>query len=181
MGKIALEFIDSKSEDLSRLAKKIWEYPEVAYEEVKASNWTAEFLEKEGFNVEKGAFGVPTAVKATWGEGKLLIGFLGEYDALAGMSQKVSTEKEAVVEGEPGHGCGHNLMAPACVDAVLGMKKEMQEKGLKGTVVFYGCPAEESLTGKVFMARGGAFKELDIAFSWHPIAKSSLTLGLQLD
>ena len=166
-GKIAQDEIFAKQEELIDLAKKIWENPEMSFQEVKASQWIAEFLEKEGFAVERAYAGVPTALRAVWGSGKPVIGFLGEYDALSALSQKVSTQREAVVEGAPGHGCQHNLMTPACIGAALGLKKEMEEKGLSGTIVVYGCPAEEVLTGKVFMARGGAFRELDLAFSWH--------------
>ena len=168
MSKIALDYIDSRSKDLEDLTLKIWSNPEVAYKEVKACEWTAEFLRNEGFTVEVGSFGVPTSIRATWGEGKPVIGLLGEYDALPGMSQKSITQKEAVVEGGAGHACQHNLIGVGHIGAALGMKKEMEEKGLKGTIVFYGCPAEEALTGKVFMARGGAFKDLDLAFHWHP-------------
>ncbi|WP_100066172.1 amidohydrolase [Miniphocaeibacter massiliensis] len=168
MGKLAQDYIDVKSEELIELASKIWENPEVGYKEVKASEWTAEFLRKEGFDVTVGDYGVPTSIRASWGEGKPVIGLLGEYDALPGMSQKVKPEKEAIIEGAPGHACQHNLLGVGHVGAAIGLKKEMEEKGLKGTIVFYGCPAEEELTGKVFMARGGAFKDLDIVLDWHP-------------
>lgn len=178
LGKIAQDEILAKQDELIDLAKKIWENPEMGYKEVKASQWCAELLEKEGFKVERGYTGLSTAIRAEWGSGKPVIGFLGEYDALSALSQKVSTKREAVVEGAPGQGCQHNLMTPACIGAALGMKKEMEEKGLPGTLVVYGCPAEELLTGKVFMARGGAFRELDVAFSWHggPTCKMT-TLG----
>jgi len=177
LGKIALQEIEEKKDAVIELSKKIWENPEIGYHEVKACKWTAELLEKEGFEVETGYTGVPTALRAVWGSGKPVIGLLGEYDALANMSQTVSTEKEPIVEGGPGHGCGHSLMAPSCVAAAIGLKKEMTERNLKGTIVVYGCPAEEVLTGKVFMARGGAFQDLDIAFSWHPMTTNDLSMG----
>lgn len=168
MSKIAVDYIDSRQDELIELATKMWEEPELGFKEVKASKWTADFLEKEGFNVELGAFDMPTAIRATWGEGKPVIGLLGEYDALPGMSQEVSTKKEAIIEGGSGQACQHNLLGVGHVGAAIGLKKEMEEKGIKGTVVYYGCPAEETLTGKGFMARGGAFKDLDLAFAWHP-------------
>lgn len=177
-GLSAKKGIEDKKDLLYDLAKKIWENPEIAYTEVKASKWTAEFLEEQGFEVERNYAGVPTAIKATWGSGKPVIGFLGEYDALPGMSQKISTSKEAIIAGAPGQGCGHNLLGVAHVGAVLGMKKEMEEKNLKGTIIYYGCPAEEVLTGKGFMARGGAFKELDISMAWHPSTKNKITTGI---
>lgn len=176
-GEIAQRAIDERAGELSGLALKIWENPEIAYQEDKASRWTADILEREGFTVERCFTGLSTALRAVWGSGKPVIGFLGEYDALPEMSQKVSTSREAVKEGAPGHGCGHNLIAAAHLAAAVGMKKELEERGLKGTVVFYGCPAEEVLTGKVFMARGGAFRELDAAAAWHPASRNVLTTG----
>lgn len=168
MTKISSEYINSKESELIDLAKKIWDEPELGFKEVKACKWIADFLEKEGFSVEVGSFGVPTSIKATWGNGKPVIGLLGEYDALPGMSQEVSTKKQAIIEGQSGQGCQHNLLGIGHVGAAIGLKNEMESNDIKGTVVFYGCPAEETLTGKGFMARGGAFKDLDIAFSWHP-------------
>ena len=168
MSKISTNYIDEKNDELTDLSIKIWENPEIAFQEFKASKWIGEYLEREGFKVEYGNFGVPTSIRATWGDGKPSIGLLGEYDALPGMSQKVSVEKESIEEGAPGHACQHNLLGVAHVGAAIGMKREMEEKGLKGTIVFYGCPAEETLTGKGFMARGGAFKDIDLSFSWHP-------------
>ncbi|MDR2022488.1 MAG: amidohydrolase [Hungatella sp.] len=170
--------IEEKSKGLIELSSKIWENPEIAYKEVKACKWTAEFLQKEGFKVETGYAGVPTAIRAVWGDGKPVIGFLGEYDALPNMSQKISARKEAIMEGAPGHACGHSLLGVAHVGAVIGLKKEMKAHGLKGTVVFYGCPAEEVLTGKTFMARGGAFKELDMAIAWHPGPINNVNFGI---
>ena len=143
----------------------------------KACEWTAEVLRNAGFEVETGYVGMPTAIRAVWGKGHPVIGFLGEYDALPGLSQKVSTEKEPVTPGAAGQGCGHNLLGVACLGAALGMKAELEATGKEGTVVFYGCPAEEVLTGKAFMARGGAFTELDTAFSWHGSTNNHVTLG----
>ncbi len=177
-GEIAIKKIEEKKTLLADLAQKIWENPEIAYTEVKASKWTADFLETEGFEVTRQYAGVPTAIKATWGSGKPVIGFLGEYDALPGMSQKISAIKDPVVADAPGQGCGHNLLGVAHVGAVIGMKQEMEEKNLEGTIIYYGCPAEEVLTGKGFMARGGAFKELDISIAWHPSSKNSVTTGV---
>lgn len=174
---IATRAVDQNEKVLTDLAKKIWENPETAFNEVKACEWTAEVLRNAGFEVETGYVGMPTAIRAVWGKGHPLIGFLGEYDALPGLSQKVSTEKEPVTPGAAGQGCGHNLLGVACLGAALGMKAELEATGKEGTVVFYGCPAEEVLTGKAFMARGGAFTELDTAFSWHGSTNNHVTLG----
>ncbi len=173
----ATKTVDKYAQELIALADKIWEYPETAYNEVKACEWTAEFLKKHGFNVEVGYAGLPTAIKATWGEGHPAIGFLGEYDALPGMSQKVTTEKDPIVLGGAGQGCGHNLLGVAALGACLGMKAALEEKGLKGTVIYYGCPGEEVLTGKAFMARNGGFNEIDAAFSWHGSTNNNVTIG----
>lgn len=174
---LAEKYIDEKTNELNNLALKIWEYPEIAYEEVKAAEWTAVFLEENGFTVERGYVGLPTAIKASWGKGKPVIGLLGEYDALPNMSQKLKTEKEPVKKGAPGQACGHNLLGVAHVGAALGLKKELEEKNLEGTIVYYGCPAEEVLTGKAFMARNGAFRDLDMSMAFHPGTENGLSTG----
>ena len=167
IGTIAINKIKQEEAKLVELAQKMWDVPETAYNEVNACAWTAEILKEYGFEVEVGAYNLPTCVVGRWGSGKPVIGLLGELDALPGMSQKKKTEKDPVVYGGAGQGCGHNLLNVACLAAAIGMKAEMEEKKLPGTVVFYGCPAEEVLTGKVFMAREGAFTDLDVAFAWH--------------
>lgn len=175
---IAKREIEQKRKLFEELATKIWEHPETAFNEIKAAAWTAELLEQEGFSVERNYLSMPTALRATWGSGYPSIGFLAEYDALPGLSQKAySTKKEAIINNGPGHGCGHNLLGAANVAAVVGLKKEMEEKGLQGTIVFYGCPAEEILTGKVFMAREGAFREEDVFLAWHPSSISGISIG----
>ncbi|HJA36981.1 MAG TPA: amidohydrolase [Firmicutes bacterium] len=174
---IATKAVEKNEAILTDLAKRIWDNPETAFNEVKACEWTAEVLRNAGFTVETGLYGMPTSIRASWGKGHPVVGFLGEYDALPGLSQKVSTEKEPVCAGAPGQGCGHNLLGVSCVGAALGMKAELEERGLEGTVVFYGCPAEEVLTGKAFMAREGAFRDLDVAFSWHGSTSNNLSTG----
>ena len=175
---VAYNMIDNEAAKLTALSDKIWEYPETAYNEVKACEWIAEALKEYGFEVETGLYGMPTSIKATWGKGHPVIGILGEYDALPGMSQKVSTEKDPIVPGGAGQGCAHNLLGITSLGAVIGMKAELEAKGLEGTVIYYGCPGEEVLTGKSFMAREGAFRDLDIAFSWHGSTTNTLTDGV---
>ena len=177
METIALKAVDQNAQVLTDLANKIWNHPEVAYDEVKACQWIAEVLRQQGFEVEVGYADLPTAIRATWGKGHPVVGFLGEYDALPGLSQKVSTEKEPVAPGAPGQGCGHNLLGVACLGGALGMKAELEERGLEGTVVYYGCPAEEALTGKTFMARNGAFTDLDVAIAWHGGSMNGVNVG----
>ena len=178
IGSVAFDAIEKQRKDLDKLSRDIWENPEGAYKEFKACKWSADILEKNGFEVEVGAAGVPTAIKASWGTGHPVIGFLGEYDALPGLSQKVKTEQDPIIPGAYGHGCGHNLLCVAHIGAVIGMKEEMIKNNLKGTIVYYGCPAEEVLTGKLFMARGGAFNCLDLCIHFHPGMIN--TVGLDL-
>ena len=162
-----IDAIDAKKDYYNELALRIHDHPETAYNEVKACEWMAQALRENGFEVETGLYGMPTSIRATWGSGHPVIGLLAEYDALPGLSQKQSIVHDPEVPGGPGHGCGHNLLGTATLAAALGMKADLEENKLSGTVVFYGCPAEEVLTGKPFMARGGAFKELDMALAWH--------------
>ncbi len=150
---IATRAVDQNEKVLTDLAKKIWENPETAFNEVKACEWTAEVLRNAGFEVETGYVGMPTAIRAVWGKGHPVIGFLGEYDALPGLSQKVSTEKEPVTPGAAGQGCGHNLLGVACLGAALGMKAELEATGKEGTVVFLwlsgrGGPHRKGVYGK---------------------------------
>ena len=176
IGEIAYKAIEDNRAKLVEVEKNIWENPEGPYREFKACQWTADVLKDAGFDVEIGVAGIPTAIKATWGSGHPVIGLLGEYDALPGMSQTHSTHKEPIEGQAYGQGCGHNLLGVAHIGAAIGMKEEMEKKGLKGTVVFYGCPGEELLTGKTFMARNGAFRDLDVAFAYHP-GKSNVASG----
>ena len=168
LGEIAFSALDALSAQLRQMSRKIWENPEGPYREYIASETCADFLESEGFRVERGCCGLPTALRAEWGSGHPVIGFLGEYDALPGQSQKDVSHKEPVEEGAYGHGCGHNLLAVGMAGSAAAIKREMEKNGIQGTLVFYGCPAEEVLTGKGFMARAGAFRELDCALAWHP-------------
>ena len=165
---IILNHINDQDEKLSYIAKEIWNNPQVGLQETFASAMLAKELEEDGFSIEWGAGQMPTAFVASWGEGSPTIGFLGEYDALPGLSQKVGTDKEPIEAGGPGHGCGHNLFGTACMASVMSLKRAMAAHNIKGTLRFYGCPAEETLVGKTFMARDRVFDDLDAAISWHP-------------
>ncbi len=123
---------------------------------------------------------LPTAFVASWGTGKPVIGILGEYDALPGLSQGLSADRQALVNGGPGHGCGHNLFGTACLGAALSIKTAMEAGNVPGTIRYYGCPAEETLVGKTFMARAGLFDDLDAALSWHPGSTNSIWAGSSL-
>ena len=177
MKKDALRRLDALSETLNAATKKIWEYAELALEEYRSARLLGELMEKEGFSVEFGAGGLPTAFVATYGTGNPVIGILGEYDALPGISQKAGgTVQEALNEHGPGHGCGHNLLGIAGAGAALAVKSVMEKYGLSGTVKFFGCPAEETIEGKTYMAREGVFFGLDICLDWHPADETQVSL-----
>lgn len=165
---IVLEYLDDHDEKLSYLAREIWEHPEIALEERFACGLLADELESAGFTVERGVGQLPTAFVASYGSGKPIIGILGEYDALPGLSQRLSAERDPVEQGGPGHGCGHNLFGVASLGAALALKELMAKEGIPGTIRYYGCPAEETLVGKTFMAKAGVFDDLDAALAWHP-------------
>ena len=176
-GNIAFNAIAQKSALFEALALQNWEDPEIAFDEVNACRRTAELAAELGFSVQTPVYGMPTALRACWGSGGPVIGFLGELDALPGLSQKVGAVQEPAQPGGPGQGCGHNLLCVAPLAAAYGLKEELRQRNIQATVVYYGCPAEERLTGKGFMARGGAFRELDIAFSWHGSSVNSVSVG----
>lgn len=159
--------IDSQYDRIRDMARKIWEYAETAHTESKSSALQKDYLAERGFAIRE-VPNMPTAFIAEYGSGFPIIGFLGEYDALPGMSQKVQTTKEPVVESGNGHACGHNLIGTGCVSAVEALKAWMQEENIAGTIRYYGCPAEETLMGKPLMAKEGVFDDLDIVLSWHP-------------
>jgi aminobenzoyl-glutamate utilization protein B len=163
-----LDYLDEHEPQLVHLARAIWSRPEVALEEQFAADLLAEQCAAAGFHVERNVGQMPTAFVASWGSGKPIIGVLGEYDALPGLSQECTTEREAIQAGGPGHGCGHNLFGVASFGAALAIKTMLETNNLPGTIRFYGCPAEETLVGKTFMAQAGLFDDLDAAIAWHP-------------
>lgn len=177
MPKKVQAFIDDLSGDLVTLSNEVWRFAEVGLQEGESARVQADYLAKQGFSVKTGSGGMPTAFVAEWGSGKPVIGFLGEYDALAGLSQDVSPTKKPVTEGAPGHGCGHNLLGAGALGAAVALKRYLEESGKPGTVRYYGCPAEETLVGKVFMARDGVFNDLDAAITWHPGSLNSVQVG----
>ena len=177
LGRIAYEAIENARQDLEEASLKIWGNPEGPYKEFITCDVTCELLAKYGFKIEKGLFGVPTSMRATWGSGHPAIGLLGEFDALPGLSQEVLAEQKPIPSQQYGHACGHNLLGIAHVGAAIGLKAEMEAGNLPGTIVFYGCPAEEILTGKGYMARGGAFKDIDLCIAFHPSTTNTVSLG----
>ncbi|WAS99771.1 M20 family metallopeptidase [Rouxiella chamberiensis] len=163
------DFIDTRRDVLSAISDKIWDHPETRFEESFSSALLADKLEDSGFHVERGVGGMDTAFIASIGEGKPVIALLGEFDALAGLSQQAgSASPQPLIENGNGHGCGHNLLGTAALGGALALKAWLENEGLQGTVRFYGCPGEEGGSGKTFMAREGLFDDVDAALTWHP-------------
>ena len=164
----ALADIDARGDELRAVNRAIWEFAEVGLEERQSSALLVEKLRDAGFVVETSVAHMPTAFVATFGEGRPIIGILAEYDALPGLSQEVDTNRRPRVEGAPGHACGHSGLGTAALGAVLAVKAAMQAHNLAGTIRLYGTPAEETLIGKVYMAKEGLFDDLDVCLHWHP-------------
>ena len=163
-----ISWLDQNQSQFIEMADQIWRNPELAWKEFKSSRLQADFLQKEGFSITWNIGDLNTAFIAEWGKGKPILGFIGEYDALPGLSQKNQPTKEAIDEGGPGHGCGHNLLGTGAVASAVAVQKWLMSNGKPGTVRYYGCPAEEKGSGKVFMAQAGAFDDLDAALNFHP-------------
>ncbi len=160
--------VDALDAELADLSDAIWHHAELALRETKSSALLAKRLETEGFTLERGVSEMPTAWVASFGQGKPVVAYLAEYDALPGLSQTISAQVEARVPGAGGHGCGHNLFGAGSVGAGIALKRAMQAHKLPGTVRVYGTPAEEQGIGKVWMVRDGLFDDVDVCLSWHP-------------
>ena len=170
--KAAAAAIDARSSDLVSLADQVWTFAETALRERRSAALLADHAEKEGFRVERGVAGMPTAFVASYGQGRPVVAVLGEYDALPGLSQKAVPERAVVKEGAPGHGCGHNLLGVASLGAAIAVKELIAAGRLPGTVRYYGTPAEEAVGGKVYMTRDGLFRDVDAVLAWHPDDRS---------
>ncbi|PAD91044.1 amidohydrolase [Shouchella clausii] len=162
-------YIGEHQELFRRVALAIWNYAELRFEEWESSKLLSGILEEEGFAVERGIGEMKTAFVATYGTGKPVLSFLGEFDALSELSQASGiAEQQSIVAGGAGHGCGHHLLGTASLAAALATKAYMEQHGIVGTIRYYGCPGEEGGSGKTFMAKEGAFAGTDTAISWHP-------------
>ena len=177
----ALKAIDREKEFVCCASDKIWDNPETAFQEFKSTEILCELLEKEGFAVEKNLAGIKTAFSGSFGHGRPVIGLLGEFDALSGLSQESeNTNKVPVEEGAPGHGCGHNLLGAGALAAAIAVKEYLEKNQKEGTVIYFGCPGEEGGSGKSFMARDGVFDKLDCAITWHPSDSNQVSVGSSL-
>ncbi len=165
---VVIQSAEKNQTDYIKMSDAIWAYAETALKEYKSSKLLADYAEEKGFRVKREVAGMPTAFTAEFGSGKPVIGIMGEYDALPGISQKAQPNKEPFEVGGNGHGCGHNLFGVASLSAAIAIKDLIQAGKLKGTIRFYGTPAEESVGGKIYMAREGLFSDLDICMDWHP-------------
>ncbi len=165
---IAFRWVDENAPTIRKVSLNIWQYAELALREFQSSREVSAYLESNGFRIEKGVAGLPTAFVATYGSGKPVIAIYGEYDALPGLSQKAEAVRAPVVENGPGHGCGHSLFGTASATAAIAVKKAMEAGNVKGTLRFYGTPAEESIGGKNYMLEAGLFDDVDILLGWHP-------------
>jgi len=176
----ALDWIEKNKDRIVEISDKVWEFAELGLIEFKSSALLADELEKHGFKVERGIADMPTAFVATWGEGKPVIGIMGEYDALPGLSQKKAPRKEPLKPEAPGHGCGHNIHGTSGMAAAMAVKRTLEKHKIKGTIKFFGCPAEENFSGKVYMVRDGYFSDVNAVISHHPSTMNAADLTSSL-
>lgn len=174
------ENIDINQNKYIESAQKIWNFAEVGYQEEKSSLELMTLLRNEGFKIKEGVAGIPTAFIAEYNSGGSIIAILGEYDALPGLSQTSDPEQKKREGVNAGHACGHNLFGVASAAAAISVKNWLEETNSKGTIRFYGCPAEEGGSGKVYMVREGLFDDVDIVFHWHPSSSNSASVRTSL-
>ncbi len=174
----ARNYIDAHSSIFTDLSDRIWENPELSLKEFKSAALYKKVLTENGFQVEENLSGIETAFSGSFGHGRPVIGILGEFDALSGMSQERCTlEPRPLEEGAPGHGCGHNMLGAGALAAAFAIKNYLETTGREGTVVFYGCPGEEGGAAKAFMARDTVWRKLDAALTWHPSDVNEVVTG----
>ncbi len=180
--KNVIESVNKHAPEMIDIANKIWAAEETAFNEHVSAKLLADYAEANGFKVERGVAEIPTAFVATYGSGSPVIGILGEFDALPGLSQKTVPVKDPLHTGAPGHGCGHNLFGTASLGAAISIKEMIEQGKLKGTIKFFGTPAEEKFFGKLWMIRAGLFNGVDVVMDWHPGAetKAAVQTGLAL-
>ena len=177
---VAMKSLDGNRDAYAGIARQIWGFAEVGYQEEKSSALLASRLESAGFAVQRSVAEIPTAFVASWGSGKPVIAIIGEFDALPGLSQDALPERKPLIENGPGHGCGHHLFGTASMAAALAVKEWLVSTKQPGTVRFYGTPAEEGGSGKVYMVRAGLFQDVDVAIGWHPGDRNDASPGSTL-
>lgn len=169
--KAVVASVEKHKENLIQISDSIWALAETAFEESISSELLADYAEKNGMTVTRGVADIPTAFVATYGSGKPVISVLGEFDALPGLSQNTVPTKDPRIDGAPGHGCGHNMFGAASLGAAIAIKEQIEAGNIKGTVKFFGTPAEEKFFGKVWMVEAGLWDDVDVNVSWHPSAE----------
>ncbi len=174
-----LKNLDGKSESYGEIAQTIWDLAEMGYQEEKSAALLQKTLADAGFTINKGVAGIPTAFTAEYGSGAPIIGIMGEYDALPGLSQQAIPEKKSAGKAA-GHACGHHVFGTASTAAAIAVKDWMKSNNAKGTIRFYGTPAEEGGSGKVYMVREGLFDDVDAALHWHPSSQNAASAGAAL-
>ncbi len=168
-----IDFIDSRYEDTADIARTIWEFAEVGYQETQSSTLLQDSLTAEGFTIEAGVANIPTAFVASYGDGGPIIAILAEFDALPGINQDSVPGRSPIQGKAAGHACGHNLFGAGSIGAAIAIKHWLEESGTPGTIRIVGTPAEEGGSGKVYMVRAGLFDDVDIALHWHPGDRNS--------
>jgi len=178
-GKEIVKSLNAKKNMYGEIAQQIWDYAEMGYQEEKSAALLQKTLSDQGFSIQKGVANIPTAFIAEYGSGSPVIAILGEYDALPGLSQQAIPEKKSANKAA-GHACGHHLFGTASAAAAIEVKNWLAKNKVKGTIRFYGCPAEEGGSGKVYMTREGLFDDVDAALHWHPSSVNSASAGAAL-
>lgn len=161
-------WIKENQDILIDISDKIWNFAELGLEEYKSSELLIKTLKEFGFSIKSGVADMPTAFYASYGDGKPVLGILGEYDALPSLSQAPEPTRKILKKGAPGHGCGHNLLGTGSLGAALAVKEALDNRDAEGTIRFYGCPAEENFNAKGYMIKSGLFDDVDISLTWHP-------------
>jgi aminobenzoyl-glutamate utilization protein B len=172
-----LRLVDQNAPAYIQTSRAIWEQPELGFHEAKSSAALQAALRQAGFTVTAGVADEPTAFVASYGEGQPVIGILGEFDALPGLSQDTTPDRKPLTTGAPGHACGHNLLGSGAALAAVALREYMEKNHVKGTLRYYGTPAEEGGSGKVYMLRAGLFKDVDVVLHWHPADHNAVANG----
>jgi len=172
-----MQLVDHHAAHFSETSKAIWEYAELGYHESKSSVLLQHELQAAGFRIQSPVADEPTAFVATYGRGQPIIGIMGEFDALPGLSQAAIPDRKPVVDGAPGHGCGHNLLGSGAALAAVALKDYMEQNHVAGTLRYYGTPAEEGGDGKIYMIRAGLFRDTDVVLHWHPSNENVVANG----
>jgi aminobenzoyl-glutamate utilization protein B len=178
--KVAIDYIDNSFATYDKIQKTIWGYSELGFLEEQSSALHQKHLTENGFTIEKGVAGMPTAFIATYGSGKPVIGILAEFDALSGLSQDTVPYQKALIEGGNGHGCGHQLLGTGAVAGAVAIKKWLDDTHTTGTIKVFGTPAEEGGGGKVFFAQAKLFDGVDAVLDWHPGGQNGTSLHTSL-